>query len=86
MAVLSKVRYLAFLVLLTAAMASSSPVAADEFCDSYGPCASCDTPAGNCYLWEGGECSRYPECHQVGWCQYSGGTVFICNCGECRLD
>jgi hypothetical protein len=86
MTVLSKVRFLAFLVVLVAAMTSSDPLVAGEFCDTYGPCESCDTPVGRCYLWEGGQCEQYNECTTIGWCSHSGGTVTICNCGPCDIE
>ncbi len=89
MAVLSRVRYIAFLVLLTAAMVSSPPVLADDDCDQYGPCDSCDTPVGRCIIpFGGGACSQYDECTSVGFCSSSGGGSggTICNCGPCDLE
>jgi hypothetical protein len=87
MTVLSRVRFIAFLVLLTAAMVSSpGPVLADDDCNQYGPCDDCDTPVGRCYIpTGGGACEQYVECTTVGLCSSSGGpSGTICDCGPCQ--
>jgi hypothetical protein len=87
MTMLSKVRHLAFMVLLIVALTPGGALrATDGQCTSYGPCEWCDTPVGKCYLWEGGQCEQYPECVTVGWCTWDEGRVDICECGPCRPD
>jgi hypothetical protein len=85
MTILSRIRYLAFLVAVVGAMASGRPVSAFELCDSFGSCEECSIGEGRCYLWEGGSCEQYMECTTVGYClPDQGGSVPICYCGECQ--
>jgi hypothetical protein len=86
MTVLSRIRQIAFLVLLVAVIVPIGPVSAQDACTEFGPCDSCDTGPGHCYLWEGGSCAQYSECQYAGFCQWPNGSVRICNCGACRMD
>jgi len=75
---LSKIRLLAFMVLVAGTL-SSTPASAGGSCD-YGPCDSCDTDAGRCYDGPDGTCS-YGGCEFWGFCggtEGPAGTVCIC--------
>lgn len=84
MAVLQRVRKLAFIVLLAVVAGTSQPASADS-CGN-GPCSECSTDPGECYLSLNQSCEfEYPG--QCSWVRpdYCPGVGFvnICNCSAC---
>lgn len=82
MAILSKIRSAAFLVmLLTAALTPGVPLSADEDgCNDYGDCEFCES--GNiCVVDLNQRCSSWEGCEQVGFCEPGGA---ICSCSPCN--
>jgi hypothetical protein len=81
MALLSKIRGAAFLVmLLTAALAPGAPLSADGFCSDYEWCGYCD--AGSiCFINRNESCTSYPGCSQIDFCDPNGK---VCSCYPCE--
>lgn len=87
MTVLSKIRYIAFLLLLTAAVVSSHTASANEDapCSSFLPCESCETPPGLCAIYSSGDCGQWEECEFHGFCTIPNDPIpgSVCDCGPC---
>jgi hypothetical protein len=82
MALLSKIRGAAFLVmLLTAALTPGAPLSADEDdCSGYGHCMWCDS-GSICWVESSPPgCSGYQGCQQIGFCYPDG---LKCSCDPC---
>jgi hypothetical protein len=84
MGVLARVRKVAVLVLLLAAMVPGSAVSAvDEECPNIGLCDDCGTPVGECLIPSNESCADPYGC-TFTWriCSGPGYSYKICNCTD----
>jgi hypothetical protein len=86
MTMLSRIRGVAFMLVLAAVISGNRSAIAGEYtCQGFGYCADCETPPGFCYIpTGGGECDQYPMCQHYKFCGGTvGGAGVLCICGPC---
>lgn len=84
---MSLVRKAAFLIILFVVVTSGSVTRADEDNCYNGPCSSCETEPGTCWISYGTPCSHYlGECFETSpYVTFCNGIKGICDCnlGSC---
>lgn len=75
------IRRVSFLIGLVAVAAAPDTVMAQ--CGANGPCTSCSTAPGPCFIPSNNldDCYYWDECTPQAWCSSEPSGV-ICNCGE----